>query len=62
MEMQQISADDFTRLRAKLPAVTAPHLFALYGISETTWRRMRKGEAIRTTTLQRIMARYQQLD
>lgn len=62
MEMQRISTDDFMRLRAKLPAVTAPHLFEVYRISETTWRRMRKGEAIRTSTLQRIMARYQQLE
>ena len=61
LQMIAIPSEEFIRLRAKLPAVTADHIMALYGISETTWRKMRKGVPVRRETLDRIRARYQRL-
>jgi DNA-binding Xre family transcriptional regulator len=48
-------------LKGALPAITREHLFSVYGISETTWGKLRKGEPIKLSTWQRIQARYERL-
>lgn len=58
-EAVTISRDRFEILKGALPAVTREHLFSVYGISETTWNKLRKGEAIKLSTWQRIQARYE---
>lgn len=45
------------RLRARLPAVTRPHLQNCFAISETTWTKLRDGRPIKQATLERILAR-----
>lgn len=47
----------FQALKRHLPAVTREHLMAVYGISENTWTRLRKGVPIRLSTFERMMAR-----
>jgi len=32
---------------------------AVYGISETTWRRLSKGQPVKRVTLERMRARYE---
>ncbi len=56
-----ITQDHFAKLKRALPAVTREHLFDVYGISETTWSKLRKGEPIKVSTLQRIQMRYERL-
>ena len=58
--MIAVSADEFARLRARLPAVTADQIRAVYGISETTWRKIRRGVPVRRETLDRMRSRYRQ--
>ncbi|PIB97111.1 hypothetical protein [Caulobacter sp. X] len=52
-----ISRERFQTLKAALPAVTREHLTSVYGISETTWTKLRRGEPIKLNTWQRIQAR-----
>ncbi|MET3666112.1 hypothetical protein [Caulobacter sp. 1776] len=52
-----ISLERFEALRAALPAITREHLTDVYGISETTWSKLRKGEPIKLKTWERIQAR-----
>lgn len=52
-----ISVERFEALKAALPAITREHLTDLYGISETTWSKLRKGEPIKLKTWERIQAR-----
>jgi hypothetical protein len=59
--MISVPADEFARLRSKLPAVTADQIMAVYGISETAWRTIQKGVPVRRETLDRMRARYQQI-
>lgn len=54
-----ISRERFETLKGALPAVTREHLFSLYGISETTWNKLRKGEPIKLGTWERIQARIE---
>lgn len=54
-----ISRERFESLRGALPAVTREHLFSLYGISETTWTKLRRGEPIKLNTWERILARLE---
>ena len=61
LQMVAVPAEEFVRLRAKLPAVTADQIMAVYGISETTWRKIRKGAPVRRETLEKVRARYQRL-
>jgi len=49
------------RLRDRLPAVTREHLRACYGISETTWTKLRDGKPIKHSTLERILEREARL-
>ena len=52
-----VTEKQFRALRPYLPSVTREHLMSVYGISENTWSRMRRGLPIRLTTFQRMMAR-----
>ncbi|WP_454716931.1 hypothetical protein [Caulobacter segnis] len=52
-----ISLERFNALKTALPAVTREHLTDVYGISETTWTKLRKGEPIKLKTWERIQAR-----
>lgn len=61
LQMIAVPAEEFVLLRAKLPAVTADHIMTVYGISETTWRKIRKGAPVRRETLERVRTRYQRL-
>jgi hypothetical protein len=49
------------KLRGRLPAITRRHLFDLYGISETTWTKLRDGKPVKASTLIRILERYDRL-
>lgn len=52
-----ISRAEFADLRQALPAITREHLFAVYGVSENTWRKLRDGEPVKRSTLERMRAR-----
>ena len=52
-----IPRERFEALKRALPAVTREHLTDVYGISETTWTKLRKGEPIKLNTWERIQAR-----
>ncbi len=52
-----ISLERFEALKSALPAITREHLTDVYGISETTWTKLRKGEPIKLKTWERIQAR-----
>ena len=52
-----ISLERFEVLKAALPAITREHLTDVYGISETTWIKLRRGEPIKLKTWERIQAR-----
>lgn len=57
LEMVTITAEAFAEMRVSLPAVTDPHLFAVFGISEKTWTKLRRGEPIKRSTLERALAK-----
>ncbi len=61
-EVVQIPRETFERLKQRLPAITREHLFSLYGISETTWGKLRRGLPIKRSTWGRIQARYDRLN
>lgn len=56
-----ITPEHFERLKVALPAITREHLFDVYGISETTWGKLRRGEPVKLSTLQRVQMRYDRL-
>lgn len=56
-----ISLERFEALKAALPAITREHLTDVYGISETTWTKLRKGEPIKLKTWERIQARLMRI-
>lgn len=57
MEFVTIDAGLFGRLKARLPAVTREHIMAVYGVSETTWCKLRDGRPVKSVTFERILAR-----
>ena len=57
----QIPAEHFERLKRRLPAITREHLNNVYGISETTWTKLRRGEPIKRVTWERLLSRYERL-
>jgi hypothetical protein len=59
IETVTISRERFEALKGALPAVTREHLTDVYGISETTWAKLRKGEPIKLNTLERMLARLE---
>lgn len=62
VETITVSRDVFQRLRARLPAVTRAQLFDCYGISETTWNKLRDGKPVKRITFERLWARYARLE
>lgn len=56
-----ISAERFETLKNALPAITREHLTRIYGISETTWTKLRRGEPIKRNTWERMQARLARL-
>jgi DNA-binding Xre family transcriptional regulator len=56
-----VPQERFEMLKGALPAITREHLFSVYGISETTWGKLRKGEPIKLSTWQRIQMRYERV-
>jgi DNA-binding Xre family transcriptional regulator len=56
-----VSPQAVLKLRELLPAITRRHLFDLYGISETTWTKLRDGKPVKLSTLLRIQDRYERL-
>lgn len=52
-----ISKEEFEQLRRALPAVTRVQLQAVYGVSETTWKKLREGQPIKRSTLERMLRR-----
>ncbi len=56
-----IPRENYERLKRRLPAITREHLTDAYGISETTWNKLRKGEPIKRGTWERIWTRYERL-
>lgn len=61
VEVVSISPVDFERLKRELPSITREHLFKVYAISETTWRKLREGKPVKRSTMERMMARYRRL-
>ena len=57
MTMIIVDADQVSRLRNLLPAITKTHLQDTLGISETTWVRLRDERPIRRSTYERLMRR-----
>lgn len=53
--------ETFMALRRVLPSATKVCLQDTFGISETTWVKLRDGRPIKTSTLERILARYRRL-
>ncbi|KRB85000.1 hypothetical protein ASE00_21775 [Sphingomonas sp. Root710] len=53
-----VTEDEVARFRSKLPAATAEQIMVTYGVSETTWRKLRKGTPVRVLTAERMRARY----
>jgi hypothetical protein len=49
---------EMSLLRERLPAVTKEQISATYGISETTWRKLQSGLAVKRSTMDRIWRRY----
>jgi hypothetical protein len=53
--------DTFLALRRVLPAATKTCLQETFGVSETTWVKLRDGRPVKASTLERVLARYRRL-
>jgi hypothetical protein len=60
-EVVTVPREHFEMLKGSLPAITREHLFGVYGISETTWCKLRDGAPIKLSTWLRIQARYERM-
>lgn len=58
MDLVTVTAGQFEQLKSRLPAITRECLMSRYGISETTWCKLRDGKPIKHSTLKRILARF----
>lgn len=56
-----IDRETYQALRRALPAATKACLQETFGISETTWVKLRDGLPVKQTTLERLLARYGRL-
>lgn len=61
MNMVVIAREQFLQLRQALPAATKVGLQETFGVSETTWVRLRDGRPIRRSTYERLMRRLDQI-
>lgn len=57
-DMVVIDRERFQALRRVLPAATKEQIQNVFGISETTWVKLRDGRPMRRATLDRILHRY----
>lgn len=57
-DMVAIDRERFQALRRVLPAATKEQIQNTFGISETTWVKLRDGRPMRRATLDRILHRY----
>lgn len=57
-EMVVIDRERFLALRRALPAATKEQIQKTFGVSETTWVKLRDGRPLRRATLDRILHRY----
>ena len=55
MDLVTITAGQFEQLKARLPAITREWLMSRYGISETTWCKLRDGKPVKRVTLDRML-------
>jgi len=53
--------ETFLALRRVLPATTKVCLRETFGISETTWVKLRDGRPVKASTLERVLDRYRGL-
>lgn len=56
-----IDRDTFQALRRALPAATKACLQETFGISETTWVKLRDGHPVKQATLERLLERYRRM-
>ena len=59
--MVTLDAETFWVLRRALPAATKDCLRETFGVSETTWVKLRDGRPVKQITLARLMSRYQRI-
>jgi len=59
--MVVVDREAFLRLKAVLPATTKDRIQETFGVSETTWVKLRDGRPLRRSTLERVLLRYQRL-
>jgi hypothetical protein len=53
--------ETYLALRRVLPAATRTCLQETFGVSETTWIKLRDGRPVKASTLERVLARYRRL-
>ncbi len=61
LDLVTVTPEEFADLRASLPSITDRYLFDVFGISETTWTKLRRGEPIKRVTWERLLSRYERL-
>lgn len=59
--MVVVDREAFLRLRRALPAATREKIQETFGVSETTWVKLRDGRPLKRSTLLRIEERYVRL-
>jgi hypothetical protein len=59
--MLVLDRETFQGLRQVLPAATKDCLRETFGVSETTWVKLRDGRPIKRSTLDRLLDRYRRL-
>ncbi|MBO9708854.1 MAG: hypothetical protein J7521_11635 [Caulobacter sp.] len=57
LDLVTVTPEEFADLRASLPAITDRYLFDVFGISEYTWVKLRKGLPVKRSTLDRALAK-----
>jgi len=57
LDLVTVTPEEFADLRASLPAITDRYLFDVFGISEFTWVKLRKGLPVKRVTLERALAK-----
>jgi hypothetical protein len=59
--MLVLDRETFQGLRRVLPAATKDCLRETFGVSETTWVKLRDGRPVKRSTLDRLLDRYRRL-
>jgi hypothetical protein len=61
LHMLVLDRETFQGLRRVLPAATKDCLRETFGVSETTWVKLRDGRPVKRSTLDRLLDRYRRL-